>query len=125
MAVPSVALRLIRLAVSAARADGVLSAEERALILEHARQAGIEAEVAGELDASRPLAEIVAGVADDQHRRDLYTLAFTIVRADETVSGAERVYLAQLAHRLGLAPAAAAALEAETAATIDAQPDTM
>ncbi|MGE0042938.1 MAG: DUF533 domain-containing protein [Vicinamibacterales bacterium] len=125
VALPSEALRLVRLAVSAARADGVLSPAERALILEHARTAGIGDVVAGELEAARPLAEIVDGVADDQHRRDLYTLAFTIVRADENVSGAERVYLAQLAHRLGLDPSAAAALEAATAAKIDAEPDTM
>ena len=38
-------------------------------------------------------------------------LAFTIVRADETVSGAERIYLAQLAHQLGLDAATAARLE--------------
>ena len=47
-------------------------------------------------------------------------LAFAIVRADEGVSGAERIYLAQLAHALGLDAAAAAALERETAAAIDA-----
>ena len=55
----------------------------------------------------------------DADRRDLYVLAFTIVRADETVSGAERIYLAQLAHALGLDPATAAALEQQTAAAID------
>ena len=43
-------------------------------------------------------------------------LAFTIVRADETVTGAERIYLAQLAHQLGLDPAAVRAIETETAA---------
>ncbi|MGE3275384.1 MAG: DUF533 domain-containing protein [Vicinamibacterales bacterium] len=116
-------LRLVRLAVSAARADGVLTSEERALILEHARQAGIEGEVNAELEAARPLAAIVAGVSGEQHRKDLYILAFTIVRADESVTGAERVYLAQLAHLLGLDPATAATLEAETAAQIDAEPD--
>ena len=35
-------------------------------------------------------------------KHELYILAFTIVRADENVSGAERIYLAQLAHQLGL-----------------------
>ena len=34
--VPAEVLRIVRLAVSAARADGELSAPERALILEHA-----------------------------------------------------------------------------------------
>jgi uncharacterized membrane protein YebE (DUF533 family) len=116
-------LRVVRLAVSAARADGTLLPAERALILSHARDAGIESVVELELSSPRPLSEIVAGVADTQRKRDLYVLAYTIVRADETVSGAERVYLAQLAHQLGLDPATIATLEADTASTIDAQPD--
>jgi uncharacterized membrane protein YebE (DUF533 family) len=59
-------------------------------------------------------------VTDDQARRDLYTLAFSIVRADESVTGAERIYLAQLAHQLGLDAATAAALESDAASRIDA-----
>ena len=51
----------------------------------------------------------------------MYVLAFSIVRADETVSGAERIYLAQLAHALGLDAAAAAALEQQTATAIDGE----
>jgi uncharacterized membrane protein YebE (DUF533 family) len=121
---PLEVLRIVRLAVSAARADGVLLPAERALILSHAREAGLESVVEVELSAPRPLSEIVSGVADDQSKRDLYILAFTIVRADEHVSGAERVYLAQLAHQLGFDTATAAALEAETASQIDATPDT-
>ena len=85
---------------------------ERALILSHAREAGVESVVEDELATSRPLAEIVGGVTDDQRKRDLYVLAFTIVRADEHVSGAERIYLAQLAHQLGLDAATVAQLEA-------------
>ncbi|MEZ5293579.1 MAG: DUF533 domain-containing protein [Vicinamibacterales bacterium] len=115
---PSVA-RVVRLAVSAASADGTLSDAERAAILAEAAKAGVEAPTDLELTARRPLAEIVAGVTGDAERRDLYVLAFTIVRADEGVSGAERIYLAQLAHALGLAPEAAAAIERETAAAID------
>ncbi len=46
-------------------------------------------------------------------------LAFTIVRADDAVSGAERIYLAQLAHALGLDAATAAAMEQQTATAID------
>ncbi len=115
---PDVA-RVVRLAVSAARADGALAAAERDAILRHAHDAGITDHVDAELAQPRPLAEIVAGVTTDAARRDLYVLAFTIVRADETVSGAERIYLAQLAHALGLDPAAAASLEQQTAAAID------
>jgi uncharacterized membrane protein YebE (DUF533 family) len=115
---PDVA-RVVRLAVSAARADGALAEAERDAILRHARDAGIADHVDAELAQPRPLSEIVAGVTTDAARRDLYVLAFTIVRADETVSGAERIYLAQLAHALGLDPATAASLEQQTAAAID------
>jgi len=68
---------------------------------------------------ARPLAEIVRGVTDPAIKKDLYVLAFAIVRADENVSGAERIYLAQLAHQLGLDPAAVQAIENETASKID------
>jgi uncharacterized membrane protein YebE (DUF533 family) len=122
-AYPDDVLRIVRLAVSAARADGTLLPAERALILSHARDAGVESVVELELASPRPLSEIVRGITDDQRRRDLYVLAFAIVRADETVSGAERVYLAQLAHQLGLAPQVVAQLETETAAKIDATPE--
>jgi uncharacterized membrane protein YebE (DUF533 family) len=122
-AYPADVLRVVRLAVSAARADGTLLPAERALILSHAREAGLDAVVEVELSSPRPLSEIVSGVTHDQHKRDLYVLAFTIVRADEQVSGAERVYLAQLAHQLRLEPAAVAELEAETASKIDASPE--
>lgn len=119
-AIPDDVLRIVRLAVSAARADGTLSPAERALILGLARDAGFEVVVERELAAPASLASIAAGVEDPARRRDLYVLAFTVVRADEGVSGAERIYLAQLAHQLGLDPAQVVRLEAETAATIDA-----
>jgi uncharacterized membrane protein YebE (DUF533 family) len=118
---PTDILRIVRLAVSAARADGTLSTEERNLIRERARAAGLESIVDTELSVTRSLADIVGGVTDSAARRDLYILAFTIVRADEAVSGAERVYLAQLAYQLGLSTETVSQLEAETAAKIDAQ----
>ncbi|MEZ5287175.1 MAG: DUF533 domain-containing protein [Vicinamibacterales bacterium] len=121
---PMDVLRIVRLAVSAARADGVLAPAERELILEQARRAGVDAEVEHELANPHKLADIVAGVTDDQARRDLYALAFAIVRADESVSGAERIYLAQLAHQLGLDAATTARLEADTESGIDTAPDT-
>lgn len=119
LVVPPEVARVVRLAASAAGADGHIAESERALLLQHAREAGVEGLVDEELRLRRPLAEIVAGVDTDADRRDLYVLAFTIVRADETISGAERVYLAQLAHALGLAAPAAAALEQQTAVAID------
>lgn len=113
--------RVIRLAVSAAKADGALSDDERAVIMERAKEAGLEPVVEAELAQTRPLADIVRGVSDQQMKKDLYVLAFTIVRADESVSGAERIYLAQLAHQLGLDAASVALLEVETSAKIDAE----
>jgi uncharacterized membrane protein YebE (DUF533 family) len=112
--------------ISAAGADGHLGPEEREAILAEARKAGAEDAVARELESPRPLADIVAGVGDTKLREDLYTLAFGIVRADETVTGGERIYLAQLAHQLGLEKDAVARLEEKAAGRIDeeaARPD--
>ena len=89
--------------------------------MDRAREAGLESVVEAELAQTRPLADIVRGVTDPAMKNELYILAFTIIRADETVSGAERIYLAQLAHQLGLEPAATQALETETANKIDAE----
>jgi uncharacterized membrane protein YebE (DUF533 family) len=104
-------LRIVRLIVSAARADGSLSASEKEVILSHARAAGAENVIGVELATSHPLAEIVAGVSDPQARQDLYALAFTVVHADEGVSGAERIYLAQLANYLDIDADTASRLE--------------
>ena len=117
---PADALRLVRLAIAAARADGRLTDQERASILEQARTVGAEAVVEQEIRSPRSLAEIVAGVSDSNTRGQLYVLAFTVVRADEGVSGAERIFLAQLAHALGLDPATTAGLESDAARRIDA-----
>ena len=117
---PAPVLQLMRLMVSAARADGELGPQERERILAEAREVGAEALVLREIESPRPLGEIVAGVTDPQFKEQLYTLAFTIVRADEAVAGGERIYLAQLANRLGLDAPAVARLEADAAARIDA-----
>jgi uncharacterized membrane protein YebE (DUF533 family) len=117
---PTDLLRIVRLAISAARADGTLSPAEQEQILDQAREVGAEDLVDYEIRNPRPLAEITRGVTDPRAREEMYQLAFAVVRADETVTGAERIYLAQLAHALGLDPAATARLEAEAAARIDA-----
>jgi uncharacterized membrane protein YebE (DUF533 family) len=112
------ATRMVRLAISAANADGSLTDQERAAIVQHAGPGAADV-VSGELDQRRPLAEIVAGLSDPAQCATLYVLAYTIVRADEQVSGAERIYLAQLAHLLGLDPATVQKLETVTAQRID------
>jgi uncharacterized membrane protein YebE (DUF533 family) len=53
----------------------------------------------------------------------MYVLAFTVLRADEQLTGAERIYLAQLAHLLGLDPATVQRLEKDTGERIDALGD--
>jgi uncharacterized membrane protein YebE (DUF533 family) len=103
-------LRVIRLTIAAARADGTLTDTEQDTILAHARTVGAESLVAHELQSPTPLPAIVAGASPAQ-RADLYTLAFAVARADETVSGGERIFLAQLAHQLGLEAAAVTELE--------------
>jgi tellurite resistance protein len=110
-------LRVIRLTIAAARADGALTPREEETILAHARAVGAEKLVRAELQRPTPLAALVAGARPEQ-RRDLYTLAFAVSRADETVSGGERIFLAQLAHQLGLDAATVAELEASAAARI-------
>ena len=118
--VPAPLARLLRIMISAARADGELGPAERERILKEAREVGAEALVQQELEAPRPLGELVAGVSDPELQQQLYTLAFVIVRADENVTGGERIYLAQLANRLGLDPESVTRLEGEAAARIDA-----
>ncbi len=121
--------RMVRLAISAGHADGAMSEQERTAILQQATAAaaagaaGAAEIVSRELEQPRPLAEIVSGVSDPVQRATLYVLAYTILRADEQVTGAERIYLAQLAHLLGLDPSTVQTLEKDTATRIDAAGD--
>lgn len=117
---PEDLLRLVRLTISAARADGALSPEEQEAVMAQARTVGAEQLVDYEMRNPRPLSAIATGVADPKTREEMYALAFAVVRGDESVTGAERIYLAQLAHALGLDPVATARIEGEAAAGIDA-----
>jgi uncharacterized membrane protein YebE (DUF533 family) len=116
------ALRIVRLAISAAYADGSVSDTERAAILDQARTAGVGEIVEAEMQQPRPLAEIVSGVSDASQRATMYVLAFSMVRGDEQPSGSERIYLAQLANLLGLDVATVQDLEQNAARRIDAEP---
>ncbi|MSO29854.1 MAG: DUF533 domain-containing protein [Acidobacteria bacterium] len=119
-AVPKDALRMVRLAISAASADGAISDAERAAVMAQANASGGSELVGFELNQRRPLADIVSGVTDPAQRATLYVLAFTVIRADEQITGAERIYLAQLAHLLGLEPDEVKKLEADASQRIDA-----
>jgi len=116
------ALRIVRLAISAAYADGSVSDTERAAILDQAKTAGVGEIVEVEMQQPRPLAEIVSGVSDAAQRATMYVLAFSMVRGDEQPTGAERIYLAQLANLLGLDVATVQELEQKAASRIDAVP---
>jgi uncharacterized membrane protein YebE (DUF533 family) len=116
------ALRIVRLAISAAHADGSVSDTERAAILDQARTAGVSGIVDAEMQQPRPLADVVAGVSDAAQRATMYVLAYSMVRGDEQPSGAERIYLAQLANLLGIDVATVQELEQKAASRIDAQP---
>jgi tellurite resistance protein len=119
-AVPPDVLRVLRLTLAAARADGTLEPRERNAILTRARELGAEPLIAAELDAPRPIAEVVAGVSDPQTRQDLYTLAFAVVRADESLTESERTWLAGLAGQLGLDATTVEKLEQHAASRITA-----
>jgi len=112
--------RLLRLVISAARCDGAIGERERAAILAQAREIGAEGTVEAELARPQPLSQIVAGVADPNEKEALYVLAYTIVRADTEVNGAERVFLVQLANLLGLDAARIQAIEKDVSARISA-----
>jgi uncharacterized membrane protein YebE (DUF533 family) len=120
--VSSEALRIVRLAISAANADGSVSDAERAAILDQAKTAGVADVVEAEMQQPRPLAEIVSGVPDAVQRATMYVLAYTMVRGDEQPTGAERIYLAQLANLLGIDASTVQQLEQNAASRIDALP---
>ena len=122
-AVSDETLRLVRLAVSAANADGVMNEKERAVVVQQVTAAGHPELLERELAQPRPLPEIIAGVTGQTDRATLYVLAFTILRADEQITGAERIYLAQLANLLGLDAPLVATLEKDTGERIDALHD--
>jgi uncharacterized membrane protein YebE (DUF533 family) len=116
-------MRIVRLAISAAHADGSMGDRERNAVIEEATKAGVGDLIERELQSPRPLKEIVGGVTDPAAAATLYTLAFSVVRADEQVNGSERIYLAQLAHLLRLDPENVQVLEKAVAERIDAAGD--
>lgn len=116
--------RIVDLTLAAARSDGELGEEEYGRILRTARDIGAESMVRTALERPRKLTEIVGGVSDRKQRESLYVYAFSIVRADEDVSAAERTWLAELARALGFDAATSARLEKETAYRIASMPAT-
>jgi uncharacterized membrane protein YebE (DUF533 family) len=118
--VPPDVLRVLRLTLAAARADGTLEPRERDAILARAKEVGAEPLIAAEVEQPKDLGEIVGDVEDQRMRQDLYTLAYAIVRADEQVSDRERSWLTDLAGRLRVDPDTVAGLEQQAASRIAA-----
>jgi len=113
-------LRVLRLTLAAARADGTLEPRERDAILARAKEIGAEPLIAAEIDRPKDLGEIAGDVEDQRMRQDLYTLAYAIVRADEQVSDRERTWLSDLAGHLRLDAGTVAGLEQQAASRIAA-----
>jgi hypothetical protein len=112
-------LRVVRLTIAAAGADGTLTDAERHGILAQARAIDLESQVESELEAPTPLEAIVSGLEGSEQAPDLYTLAFTIVRADAQVTDQERRWLDRLAALLRLDAAIVERLEQDAASRID------
>jgi uncharacterized membrane protein YebE (DUF533 family) len=98
-----------------------MSDSECAAVVAQARAEGASETVTQELEKPGALAEIVAGVSEPAEKAALYVIAFAIIRADELVSGSERIFLAQLANLLGMDPQDVAALEKTVSERIDAE----
>lgn len=96
------AAHLIRAMIAAANADGLIDAEERARILEHALEAGLDPAaqkfLMAELKAPATLEQIVA-VTRPELRMETYAAALIAISVD---TDAERSYLARLAQALAL-----------------------
>ncbi len=104
---------LIQAMVAAAAADGLIDADERALILGRARDAGLDTDtqrfLEAELDAPKSLAAIVAQ-SRPEIASDLYAASCVAISLD---TEAERIYLDTLAQRLNLDPTARQAVHAQ------------
>ncbi len=112
--------RLVGVLLGAARADGQLGEVEYGRLLKIAREAGGESLVGEELRAPTPLEKLAVGIPEPNARKDLYRLAFSVVRCDEGVNAAERSWLARLSSALGLDAHTVASLEREVAQGIAA-----
>ncbi|OJY38697.1 MAG: hypothetical protein BGP06_08615 [Rhizobiales bacterium 65-9] len=112
------AMLYIRAMIAAAAADGNVDANERAMILNGVKQAGLHAEANAWLEQqiNKPASvqELVAAAKGDQQiATQLYTAARIAIEPD---NGAESNFLRQLASGLGLAPQLVAQINATAAA---------
>ena len=97
------AVLLIRAMITAANADGVIDARERASILDKLDSIDLSEEehafIVRELLAPRSMQDIVAEVESDDMARQVYAVSLMAIEVD---TGEEKDYLNRLAANLGL-----------------------
>ncbi len=112
----ALAAKLVRSMVAAAKADGHVTARERARILAQLPELGLgpEAErlIAEELDAPLDAGRIAALAAGPEEAAEIYAAALLVVDPD---APAEKAWMALLAARLGLDPGLVQHLHARAA----------
>jgi uncharacterized membrane protein YebE (DUF533 family) len=100
------AIRLIRVMIAAAHADGSLDEAEEKAILDRLRNAGLSQEerlfLLDELHRPKSIAELTAGIADPSIAKTMYMLAVNAIAID---SPGERAWLDNLAASLSLSKA--------------------
>ncbi len=107
-------LPMLHLAISAARADGELSADEQLDIRTRAGELGVGDQVSRALTERQPIESIAAAFTTDEQRQAAYALAFGVIRGDGVIAPGERMYLTQLARLLRLPQDDIDAIERET-----------
>lgn len=95
-------LPLLQVAISAARADGELSAEEEQVIREQATALGVAGEVDRVLGERASLDTLAAAFSTDEQRRAAYAIAVAVVRGDDVLAPGERMFLTQWSRLLRL-----------------------
>lgn len=97
------ALRIIRVMIAAAHADGNLDQDEEARILGQAENSGLSREerlfLLDELHHPKSIAELTAGIVDPTVTRALYLAAVSGIEVD---TDEERSFLDELAAHLGI-----------------------
>ena len=106
LSVEEVARRMIQVMAAAANADGMMDVREEQAILDRLRGLDISQEerlyLLDELHHPKEVATLVAGVSNPATARAMYMLACAAIEID---TEAERTWLDNLAHGLGLSPA--------------------
>ena len=97
------AIRMIQVMVAAAHADGTMDQDEERAVLDKMRSADLSSEekmfLLDELHRPKTIEQLTAGITDPSAAKTMYMLAVAAIEID---TEAERVWLDQLAGKLGL-----------------------